>query len=367
MTNIKKEYLYLKEELEAAMSRVHSSGQYILGPELEAFEKNFAMFNNARFAVGVGSGHDALQLALMALGISYGDEVITVAHTFASTAMAIVAVGARPVFVDVGDDYLMDAKLIESKITSRTKAILPVHLYGAMCDMQSINAIARKHKLKVIEDAAQAHGASTTYGNAGVCSDIGCFSFYPTKNLGAYGDGGAIVTNSEEVYKKIKSLRNYGKGELGYEEVGMNSRLDELQAACLSVKLNHLRQFNHQRRITAATYDAHLGYLEEAGMIKLPPKATPESRPVYHQYVIRVPNAPNLQEYLTDHGIQTQVHYARPLHLEPVFAQYSDVSLPVTESLQGHILSLPIESIGNADIFKVIQLIVQYHEPVNID
>jgi dTDP-4-amino-4,6-dideoxygalactose transaminase len=330
----------LSDELAAATARVMSSGQFILGEELETFETEFAAHCGVRHAVGVASGSDALELALRAAGIGDGDEVITVAHTFIATPLAISAVGAVPVFVDVkASDGLMDTRSVEAALTSRTRAIVPVHLYGRCVDVASLITLSRDLGLRVIEDAAQAHGATSRGRPAGSLGDAGCFSFYPSKNLGALGDAGAVVTDDDQLADSLRQLRNYGQDRKYHHRIrGRNSRLDELQAAILRVKLSHLEQFNAARRAIARRYHASLGSRPGVRLLSFDAEAD-----AVHQAVLCTPSRDELRRQLQEAGIETQVHYPIPCHRQPVYARLEpSVSLPVTERLADEVLSLPM-------------------------
>ncbi len=332
-------YHAIQNEINTAVDRVLESGWYILGGEVRAFEEEFAAYCGVKHAVGCASGTEAIALALMALGIGHGDEVITVSNTAVPTASGITMTGATPAFVDIDDDFLMDADRIESAITKRTKAILPVHLYGQMADMEKIMAVAEKHNLPVIEDAAQAHGAELKGKRAGSWGILGCFSFYPTKNLGCYGDGGAVTTDDKELYDRLLMLRNYGQEKRYHNSIkGINSRLDELQAAVLRVKLAHLDEWNDKRRQVAAWYD------EELGGICVCPKEKPGGRHVYHLYVIRTTDRDGLAAGLEKENITALMHYPIPVHLQVAYEDlgYRRGDLPLTEVTVGRILSLPM-------------------------
>jgi dTDP-4-amino-4,6-dideoxygalactose transaminase len=331
---------HLAQELASATARVMTSGQFILGPELEAFEAEFAAYCGVGHAIGVASGTDALELALRAVGIGDGDEVITVSHTFIATALAISAVGATPVFVDVRrNDGLMDPQRAAEAVTNRTRAILPVHLYGRCVEMDPISALARDHDLRVIEDCAQAHGASSRGRTAGSLGDAGCFSFYPSKNLGALGDAGAIITDDPQLASSLRLLRNYGQDRKYHHIVaGRNSRLDELQAAVLRVKLAHLNGFNRARRKIAEQYHAAIGDAHPIRLLDFDPE-----RDAMHQAVLCTPDRDGLRRHLDQAGVQTQVHYPIPCHRQPVYARpASDRPLPVTDQLAKQVLSLPM-------------------------
>lgn len=339
--DLKRQHDAIRAELNAAIARVLDSGWYILGPAVGAFEEEFAAFCNTRFCIGVANGTEALQLALTALGVGPGDEVITVANASVYQAITIVAVGARPVFVDVDErSHTMDPAALEAAITPRTRAIMPVHLYGRMADMDAIMAIADRHGLPVIEDCAQAHGATWRGRPAGSIGALGCFSFYPTKNLGAVGDGGAVTTNDATLAEKVRRLRQYGWERKYYtrDAGGLNSRLDELQAAILSVKLRYLPAWNARRRAIAAMYD---DLLADTDLVL--PEAPPEGDHVFHLYVVRTAERDVVQARLREQGIGTDIHYPLPTHMQPVYAPFAPRDgLPTTERLAREILSLPM-------------------------
>ena len=327
-------------EYEEAAIRVLRSGWYILGPELDSFEKEYADYIGARHCIGVASGLDALTLAVRALGIGTGDEVIVPANTYIATVLAVTANGAIPVFVEPDGYYNLDAEKIEKSITSKTKAIMVVHLYGQSADMANIVKIAEKHSLPIIEDCAQSHGAHVGSKMTGHCGTIGCFSFYPTKNLGAFGDAGAVVTDREDIAETIKKLRNYGsKVKYHNEFAGVNSRLDEIQAALLRVKLRHLPELIEERRNIAKKY------LEG---IKNPKLILPETRPgaehVYHQFVVRTKDRDGLQKYLEDNEIYTVIHYPIPPHLAECYKEFGHKKgdFPIAEKYAEEVLSLPM-------------------------
>jgi dTDP-4-amino-4,6-dideoxygalactose transaminase len=336
-----RQYASIKDEVDAAIGRVLARGWFILGEEVAAFEEEFAAYVGARYAVGVGSGTEALHLALWACGLGQDAEVITVSHTAVATVAAIELAGARPVFVDIDpDSYTMDASQIEAAITPRTRAILPVHLYGQAADLAPLLDIARRHGLRLIEDCAQAHGTTYQGRRVGAFGDVGCFSFYPTKNLGAYGDGGLIVTNDSALAERARLLRQYGWREhYVSSRRGTNSRLDELQAAILRVKLRHLEAWNEQRRALAALYNQLL-----AGSGVTTPFEPAYSRHVYHLYVIQSERRADLQAHLQAHGVSALVHYPVPVHLQPAYADlgYTPGRLPATEHVASRILSLPL-------------------------
>jgi dTDP-4-amino-4,6-dideoxygalactose transaminase len=357
--NPKAQYLSYREEIDLAIKRVLDSGWYVLGEEVREFEKEFAQFNIVSHAIGVGSGTDALHIALRALEIGAGDEVITTAHTAVATASAIDLAGAKPIFVDIEPDFFtIDPDLIEDAITPKTKAIIPVHIYGQPCNMDAIMDIANKNNLKVIEDSAQAHGAEYKGKRVGSIGDIGCFSFYPTKNLGAIGDGGALVTNSDQLAEKIKLIREYGWEERHISsKEGWNSRLDELQAAILRVKLKNLDKDNNLRQQHAKIYNDLLKDFP----IELP-KTRSNSSHVFHLFVIKIEQRNKLRDYLQNNGVNTTIQYPVPVHQQTYF-QYlcSEKSLPATEQVAKNILSLPMyPELEENEIHKVSNILKDY-------
>jgi dTDP-4-amino-4,6-dideoxygalactose transaminase len=339
--DLKAQYRQLKPEIDEAINRVLESTQFVLGPEVVSFEERFASYCNVAHCKAVNSGTSALHLALLAAGVGAGDEVITVPMTFVATTAAILYSGARPVFVDVDPDtWTMDPRLIEAAITPRTKAILPVHLHGLMADMDAILAIARRHKLIVIEDAAQAHGAEYKGRRAGSIGNLGCFSFYPGKNLGAYGEGGAVVCNDSELAQRIALLRDWGQ-ESKYNHVvaGYNYRMDGIQGAILNVKMKYIEAWTESRRAVAARYDRLL-----EGLSAKRPSAPPYSRHVYHVYSLQLAQRDHIQAALQAAGVATGIHYPVPVHLQKAYAQlgYRTGDFPVTEMLARQFISLPI-------------------------
>jgi dTDP-4-amino-4,6-dideoxygalactose transaminase len=354
--DLKAQYRTIAADIDAAVARVIQRGDFIMGEDVREFEKEFAAYCKAPHCVTVASGTEALQLALVACGIGAGDEVITCAHTFIATAIAVWQAGATPVLVDCEEKYFtIDVAKIERAITPRTKAIIPVHLYGQPADMDPILEIARKHKLIVLEDACQSHGAEYKGRRCGSIGDIAAFSFYPGKNLGAYGDGGAITTNRADLADKVRLLRDYGQKQK-YEHLmkGFNSRLDTMQAAILRVKLRHLDLWNESRRRAAATYDKLL-----AGGPVTAPKAAPYSKHVYHLYVIRTRDRKKLQDAMTANGIYTGIHYPIPIHLQPAFADLGKQkgSFPVVETIAPQILSLPMfAELTDVQIERVVKV-----------
>lgn len=329
----------LRPELQEALDRVLAASHLILGPELEAFETEFARFCGAAHCIGVSNGFDALVLALRALDIGPGDEVIVPAHTFVATWLAVTQAGATPVGADVLDDYTIDPQAVAAAVTPRTRAVMPVHLYGQLADMAAIDAVARRHGLAVIEDAAQSHGASDETANAGALGTAAAFSFYPSKNLGALGDGGAVTTNDAALAARLRRLRNYGSEEkYVHLEPGVNARLDELHAAVLRVKLRHLPESNDARRTLA---DHYLEALRETSLIL--PQARRRSAHVWHLYVIRSGIRDALATHLTNEGIGTLIHYPIPSHLQPAMQSlgYRAGAFPVSECVADEVLSLP--------------------------
>jgi dTDP-4-amino-4,6-dideoxygalactose transaminase len=336
------QYAAIREEIHEALNRVLASQHFILGAEVEALEDEVAHFCTRRFGVGVASGTDALILALRAAGISKGDEVIVPSFTFIATADAVSLLGGVPVFVDIlADTFCMDPCKIAEKITPRTKALIPVHLYGQAADMDPILEIARQHGLKVIEDNAQAIGATYKGRKTASIGDIGCLSFYPSKNLGAYGDAGMVVTDCEQTALKLRVLRSHG-GLQKYvsEEQGWNSRLDEMQAAILRVKLRHLDRWNEARRSRAALYDSLLSQYPSITR----PKVAEYGEHVFHQYTIRTPHRERIKDALANSGTGCSVYYPVPIHLQGIYKHlgYKAGDLPVTEQAASEVLSLPI-------------------------
>jgi len=340
--DLKASYLELKRELDEAYRRIMEAGWYILGGEVEAFEREWAEYCDTQHCIGVGNGLDAIHLILRAYGIGHGDEVIVPANTYIATWLAVSYAGAIPVPVEpLERTYNIDPARIEAAITLKTKAIIAVHLYGQPADMDSINLIAEKHGLRVIEDAAQAHGALYKGRRAGGLGDAAAWSFYPGKNLGAFGDAGAVTTGDPAIADRVQSLRNYGSKVKYYNELkGFNSRLDPLQAAFLRVKLSHLDEWNGRRQKIAQRY---LGGLKEVSELHLP--FTPEwCEPVWHLFVVRHPCRARLQEHLTRAGVGTLIHYPVPPHMQNAYKErdFPEGAFPVTESIHREVLSLPI-------------------------
>lgn len=341
LVDLKAQYISIKSEIDVAIQRVIDNTSFILGDEVSAFEQAFASIVGANGAVGVGSGTSALHLALLAVGVRPGDEVITTAHTFIATAEAISLIGARPVFVDIDPlTYNIDPNRVEEAITPRTKAILPVHLYGQPAELEPLRDIATSHGLWLIEDAAQAHAAEYDGKRCGSIGDLACFSFYPGKNLGAYGDAGAVTGNDESLLARVRMLRDHGRTtKYEHEEIGYPERLDALQAAILGAKLPHLEQWTEARREHARLYNELLS----GGSITTPFQS-PNVRHVYHLYVIRTANRDRMLEHLQSKGIGAGIHYPIPLHRQPAYLKqgYGDARLPITEQVASEVISLPM-------------------------
>lgn len=359
------QYDSIKAEIDAAIARVLKHGQFILGPEVKTFEAEMAAYLGTKFAIGVASGTDALRLALLACGIRPGDEVITTAFTFVATAETIIQCGATPVFVDIDPKtYNIDPAQIEAKITSRTKAVIPVHLFGQPSDMNPIIDIARKHDLKVIEDCAQSLGAEYRGKKAGSIGNAGCLSFFPSKNLGAYGDGGMVVTSDLEIAKTVDILRKHGANQSYHHQMpGYNSRLDTLQAAVLSTKLKHLEKWDELRRCHATLYNELLGRINGIE----PPFVEDFCLPSCNYYTIRLKstriNRNELREHMASMGIGTMVYYPLCLHLQEAYRGlgYNKGDLPESERAQDEVLSLPMYSeLNEGQIQEVVQVIREF-------
>ena len=358
--DLAREYQEIQGPIDEAIARVLSRGWFILGPEVEAFEAVFADFVGVPYCIGCASGTEAIALALMACDVGPSDEVITVAHTAVPTVTAISMTGARPVFVDIhSETCLMDVAQVEAAITRHTRAIVPVHLYGQCADMEPLLALSQRYGIPIIEDCAQAHGAQYKGRRAGSIGKLGAFSFYPSKNLGCYGDGGAVVTGDSDLAQQLKMLRNYGQRQRYYHETkGLNSRLDEIQAAILGVKINHLDRWNKRRQSIARIYNDGLRELP----VTIPTEAK-HAEHIYHLYVIQVEQRDALQEYLAQRGVQALVHYPIPVHRQTAYADLGigPGSLPVTECVAERVLSLPMyPQIGDDEIFAVIESIVRF-------
>ena len=341
LVDLRAQYRTIQHEVMAAIEQVLADMQLFLGPQTQAFEQEFAHYCGCRYGVGLSSGTDALALALRACKIGPGDEVITVANTFIATVEAIAMVGARPVFVDIDPHtYTMDWRQLDQALTPRTRAIIPVHLYGHPVEMQPVLEFANAHGLRVIEDASQAHGATYQGRRVGSFGDTGCFSFYCSKNLGAYGEAGICVTNDSELAASLRLLRDHGSRiRYQHEALGVNARMDEMQAAILRVKLTHLDRWNEAREAHAHTYTEQL-----QGVVEALPVVHPASRHVYYVYVIQVQERDRFRQMLEQAGIATGIHYPLPLHLQPACVQYGYTRgiLPVTEAVAERIVSLPM-------------------------
>ncbi len=348
----------IRSEIDDAIKRVLDNSYYIDGPYLKQFEQEWAEYCGTKYCVGVGNGLEGIKLSLLALGIKENDEVIIPSHTFIATALAVSNCGAKPVFVEVNeDDCLINPDKIEEKITDKTKAIIVVHLYGQCCEMDKIMDIAKRHNLKVVEDAAQAHGATYKGRKAGSLGDIAEFSFYPGKNLGCLGDGGCITTNDEELADKVRELRNYGSNQKYiHNEKGFNSRLDELQASILSVKLPYLDKWNNDRRRIASRFNNEI----KNEKIKLPVENV-DNYHVYHQYVVQVDDRENFQEYLKKYDIPTMVHYPRAIHKQKAYEEFNKLDLPIAEELASKVVSLPMYyGLTDEEIDYIINVINKY-------
>jgi dTDP-4-amino-4,6-dideoxygalactose transaminase len=353
--DLKRQYSTIKKEVDAAIQRVVNCQFFVLGAELKIFETNFAKFLKIKHVCGVNSGTDGLIFALKALGVGPGDEVITPTLSFIATTLAITEVGARPVFVDSDPDtFLIDTNQIEEKITKKTKVILPVHLYGAPCEIEKIVKIAKKYKIKVVEDACQAVGARLKQKRIGTFGDIGVFSFYPGKNLGAYGDGGAIVTNNSKLYKKFLSLRNYGqKVKYYHDEIGVNSRLDEIQAAVLNIKLKYLDGWNRKRNIIMLKYKKDVSSYKFQKIVK-------GGTSCYHICTIQSTRRRKLMAYLEKNGVQTLVHYPVPIHLQKCYKYlgFKRGAFLNAEKISAQVVSLPLFSeMKDSEISYIVGLL----------
>jgi dTDP-4-amino-4,6-dideoxygalactose transaminase len=351
--NLAAQYQRVREEVRRAVDHALENTQYILGPEVAAFEDEFAAYCGSRYGVGVNSGTSALHLALLAAGVGPGDEVITVPFTFVATTAAIRYTGATPVFVDVEPESLtMDVRRIEAAVTPSTKAILPVHLYGQAADMDAIIAIAERHNLTVIEDCAQAHGATYKGKRVGSFGQFGCFSFYPSKNLGACGEGGLIVTSDEASMTTLRMLRDWGQRQKNNHELkGFNARLEGIQGAILRVKLRYLEEWTEERRAHARYYNQGL-----AGAPLIAPREMGSNRHVYHLYVIRTPLRDALQQLLLEKGVQTGLHYPVAVHLQPAHADlgFKRGDFPVSEQAANTVLSLPMFPELTAEQLRIV-------------
>jgi dTDP-4-amino-4,6-dideoxygalactose transaminase len=356
--NLKKLNARYSDEIKEAVNSVIDSGWYILGQQVQAFEQEFASYCGTKHCIGVGNGLEALVLILRAMNIGNGDEVIIPSHTYIATSLAVSYVGARPIFVEP-KDFLIDPSLIEQAITAKTRAIMPVHLYGKLCDMEKIEEIANKYGLKIIEDSAQAHGAIYQDGRkAGNLSHASGFSFYPGKNLGALGDGGAITTNDDRLAEKVRYLRNYGSNKKYHNQYkGTNSRLDEIQATILYIKLQHLDDDNKHRRRVANQYLSAINNPK----VTLPTELQNDGSHVWHLFVIRCDNRDNLQQYLANKGIATLIHYPIAIHKQQAYSEYNNLKFAKAEKLADEVLSLPISPIiTDNEVSYVINAVNEY-------
>lgn len=364
MLDLSEQYQSMKDEIIQKLDKVMSSSRFILGDNVKQLESDVAKYSNVKHGIGVGNGSDAIHIALQAIGVGEGDEVITTSFTFFATAGSIARTGATPVFVDIDPiTFNIEPSKIESAITSRTKAIVPVHLYGQMADMNPIVEIANKYNLAIIEDAAQAIGAKYKGKTVGEMGTAATYSFFPTKNLGAYGDGGMIVTNNDDVAEKCRVIRVHGSKPKYYHHIlGYNSRLDELQAAILNVKFPYLNHWSEERRKRAAYYTQKLN--EKLSEVVQTPIEKEENYHVFHQYTLRVPNRDELQQYLKEQGIDTMIYYPLPLHLQPVFKNfgYKEGDFPEAEKAAKEVLSLPMyPELKQEEQDYVIEKIIEFY------
>jgi len=359
MNDFQKEYKFHKKVVDTAVKRVLKSGWYILGKEVENFEELFAKYIGTKYCVGVANGLEALQIALMALGIGEGDEVITVSNSAVATALAITNTGAKAVFVDIDEYYHMDPDNLKIAINTKTKAIIPVHLFGQIVNTEKITNIANENSVAVIEDACQSHGASFKNKRAGSFGLLAGHSFYPTKNLGAYGDGGAITTDSRELYQKCKMIRNYGqKTRYVHEIKGINSRLDEIHAAILSEKISTLDKLVEKRNEIVKIY---LQKLKNINQINLP-KIRQNGLHSFHLFVIQAENRNELMDFLKSNGVESQIHYPIPIHKQKCYPEYNYISLLKTEKVADNILSLPVHPfLKNEEVEKICEVIKSFY------
>jgi len=365
LLDLKAQYRVIKAEVLSAMEAVCDEQGFVLGPRVSAFEESTAQYIGSRYAIGCASGSDALLLSLMAMGVQAGDEVITVPFTFFATAGAISRLGAKPVFVDIQPDtFNIDPKLIEQAITPRTKAIMPVHLFGQCADMAAINEIAKRKKIYVIEDACQAIGAGQQGKRAGVLGDTGCFSFFPTKNLGGFGDGGLITTNDKALADSMSMLRVHGS-QVRYlhEAIGINSRLDALQAAVLQIKLKYLDQWTEGRRRNAERYQQLFARTKHTDRVALPP-TVPGNFHVYNQFTVRVAKRDELRAFLKEKGVGTEVYYPLPMHLQQCYRDlgHRKGSFPLSEQAAEEVMSIPIYAeLTEAQQAYVVEMIAEFY------
>ena len=362
LVDLKAGFEPIKDEVMRSIESVFSHMNLYIGPNVQALEEEFSSYCGAKYAIGVGSGTEALHLALLSCGVGKDDEVITSPNTFFATVEAIAYTGAKPVFVDIDPfTYTIDSSLIEGKISSKTKAIIPVHMYGQSADMKPILELSKKYGLKVIEDACQAHGAEYHNKKCGSIGDAGCFSFYFTKNLGGYGEGGMIVTNNAELAKKARLYRNHGhKTKFEHAVMGYNNRLDELQAAILRIKLKYLDQYNDRRRKIAEKYNT---FLQDTPLVL--PRESNHRRHVYHLYVVRARERDKLQKHLMNSGIGTGIHYKLPIHLQDACKPYGYKAgdFPEAEKASSEILSLPIyPELKNEDVKYIANTIKEFYK-----
>ena len=378
LLDLKAQYATIRAEIWAALDRVIESQRFILGPEVEALEQEIASYSRCGYGIGVSSGTDAILASLMAIGIEPGDEVITTPYTFSATVNSVVRLGATPVFVDIDPrTYNLDAAVLEAAVTERTRAILPVHLFGQMADMDPILEVARRHNLYVIEDAAQALGAEYKGRRGGSIGHLGCFSFFPSKNLGAFGDGGMVTTHDPELAHRIRLLRNHGQRPKYYNRVvGGNFRLDAIQAAVLRVKLNHLDKWTKARQQHALTYRrlfADAGSIVEAGQLDAQergrgvvlPHEESDRRHIYNQFVVRAARRDALRELLSLRGIETEIYYPLPMHLQESFAGlgYRKGDFPASEAASAQTLALPVyPELSDGMLVRVVSAIADFYE-----
>lgn len=365
MLDLSEQYQTIKDDILIELDKVMSSSQFILGNNVKKIEEDIAKFSNTKYGVGVANGSDAINIALQAAGIENGDEVITTAFTFFATGGSITRTSAKPVFVDIDPiTYNIDPKKVEEAITEKTKAIIAVNLYGHMANIIKLSEIAKKHNLVLIEDAAQAIGARQNGKSVGELSNAATYSFFPTKNLGAYGDGGMIVTNEEQIAENAQVIRVHGSKPKYYHKImGYNSRLDEIQAAVLNIKLPYLNYWTEQRRKHAAYYTANIN--EKLGDVIKTPVELDGYYHVYHQYTIQVGDRDELQKFLKDQGISTMVYYPVPLHLQPVFKElgYVEGELPITEKASREVLSLPMfPELKKDEQDYIIEKLIEYYK-----
>lgn len=340
--NLKKQYTELKSEIDSAVQRVLDSGYFCLGSELKAFEQEFADYIGVKYAIGVASGSAALNLSVLALGIGAGDEVVVPVNTYIATAFSVTHVGAKVKFIDNNKYYNIDTDKIEEKISKNVAAVIPVHLYGQPANIEKILKLKRKYGFFIIEDMAQSVGAMYKGAKTGSLCDVACVSFYPGKNLGAFGDGGAILTNSEKIRDKVLELRNDGrrKDKYVHYSIGWNERLDDIQAAILRVKLKHLDEWNNKRVLIA---DRYRQLISDKRLPVVLPEIAPDCKTVYHQFVIRVAKRNQILDYLRDKGVGVGIHYPIPLHKQPCYKDLESEDYPVAEEFSEQLLSLPID------------------------